>query len=29
LLVEVYKPEAPPQGWTSPARNPYGRQHGE
>src|SRR4051812_44430412 len=29
LRVEVYKLEVPPQGWTSPSRNPYGWQHGE
>jgi uncharacterized protein YcgI (DUF1989 family) len=28
LLVEIYAPNAPPEGWTSPAPNPYGRSHG-
>jgi uncharacterized protein YcgI (DUF1989 family) len=28
LLVEVYAPKAPPEGWHSPARNAYGRSHG-
>lgn len=28
LLVEVYQPEAPPRGWTSPPRNGYGGGHG-
>jgi uncharacterized protein len=27
LLVEVYRPKAPPSGWTSPARNGYSRRH--
>lgn len=27
LLVEVYRPKAPPAGWTSPARNDYSRRH--
>lgn len=29
LLVEVYRPKAPPQGWISPARNAYSRRHGD
>jgi uncharacterized protein YcgI (DUF1989 family) len=28
LLVEVYRPVAPPRGWTSPKCNEYGRTHG-
>jgi len=28
LLVEIYRPKAPPAGWTSPARNAYGGGHG-
>ncbi len=28
LLVEVYRPAAPPAGWTSPTPNGYGRAHG-
>ena len=28
LLVEVFRPSAPPRGWTSPASNPYDRTHG-
>lgn len=27
LLVEVYRPKAPPVGWTSPSRNGYSRKH--
>ncbi|MBB3021428.1 hypothetical protein FHR70_004524 [Microvirga lupini] len=27
LLVEVYRPKAPPAGWTSPPRNGYSRRH--
>ncbi|KFG67835.1 DUF1989 domain-containing protein [Microvirga sp. BSC39] len=27
LLVEVYRPKAPPAGWASPARNGYSRRH--
>ena len=27
LLVEVFRPKAPPQGWASPARNGYSRKH--
>jgi uncharacterized protein len=27
LLVEIYRPPAPPKGWTSPAPNGYGREH--
>jgi uncharacterized protein YcgI (DUF1989 family) len=27
LLVEVYRPKAPPAGWSSPARNGYSRRH--
>jgi uncharacterized protein len=27
LLVEVYRPKAPPAGWTSPPRNGYSRKH--
>lgn len=29
LLVEVYRPKAPPAGWISPARNSYSRQHAD
>ncbi len=29
LLVEIYRPKAPPAGWVSPARNAYDRSHGE
>jgi uncharacterized protein YcgI (DUF1989 family) len=29
LLVEIYKPKAPPKGWTSPPRNGYSGTHGE
>ena len=28
LLVEVYRPAAPPAGWEMPARNAYGGNHG-
>jgi len=28
LLVEVFAPQSPPQGWVSPARNGYDRTHG-
>ena len=28
LLIEIYKPKAPPAGWASPARNAYSRSHG-
>ncbi len=28
MLVEVYRPAAPPAGWSPPARNAYGRAHG-
>jgi uncharacterized protein YcgI (DUF1989 family) len=28
LLVEVYAPLSPPQGWASPVRNGYDRTHG-
>jgi uncharacterized protein YcgI (DUF1989 family) len=28
LLVEIYRPKAPPTGWTSPARNAYSGGHG-
>lgn len=28
LLVEIYRPKAPPTGWTPPARNAYSRTHG-
>ena len=28
LLVEIYRPKAPPAGWASPARNAYGGGHG-
>lgn len=28
LLVEIYRPKAPPAGWTSPARNAYRGGHG-
>ncbi len=28
LLVEIYRPKVPPQGWTSPARNGYSGSHG-
>ena len=28
LLVEVYAPPSPPQGWASPGRNGYDRRHG-
>jgi uncharacterized protein YcgI (DUF1989 family) len=27
LLVEVYRPKAPPAGWTPPPRNDYSRRH--
>jgi uncharacterized protein YcgI (DUF1989 family) len=27
LLVELHRPTAPPQGWTSPPRNGYSRKH--
>ena len=27
LLVEVYRPKAPPAGWTPPPRNGYSRRH--
>jgi len=29
LLVEIYKPRAAPEGWTSPPRNGYSRKHGD
>ncbi|MCB5173714.1 urea carboxylase-associated family protein [Microvirga lenta] len=29
LLVEIYRPKAPPEGWVPPARNGYGGSHGE
>jgi len=29
LLVEIYRPKAPPAGWTPPPRNAYGGRHGE
>jgi uncharacterized protein YcgI (DUF1989 family) len=29
LLVEIYKPKAPPKGWTLPPRNGYSGTHGE
>lgn len=29
LLVEIYKPKAPPRGWTPPPRNGYSGTHGE
>jgi uncharacterized protein YcgI (DUF1989 family) len=29
LLVEIYKPKASPEGWTSPPRNSYSRKHGD
>jgi uncharacterized protein len=29
LLVEIYKPKAPPKGWPSPPRNGYPGTHGE
>ncbi|KAA2235222.1 urea carboxylase-associated family protein [Salinarimonas soli] len=28
LLVEVYRPLAPPRGWSEPPRNGYSRRHG-
>ena len=28
LLVEVYRPAAPPVGWAPPPRNGYDRSHG-
>ena len=28
LLVEVFRPKAPPAGWSSPARNGYDQTHG-
>lgn len=28
LLVEIYRPKAPPKGWTSPERNAYRGGHG-
>jgi len=28
LLVEIYRPKAPPEGWTSPERNAYRGGHG-
>ena len=28
LLVEIYRPKALPEGWTSPARNGYSGRHG-
>jgi hypothetical protein len=28
LLVEVYRPKAPPAGWSEPRRNGYDRSHG-
>jgi uncharacterized protein YcgI (DUF1989 family) len=28
LLVEVFQPEAPPQGWQPPERSGYDRSHG-
>lgn len=28
LLVEIYRPKAPPKGWVSPARNAYRGGHG-
>jgi len=28
LLVEIYRPEAPPKGWRSPTRNAYPGTHG-
>ncbi|NJM81508.1 MAG: DUF1989 domain-containing protein [Tabrizicola sp.] len=28
LLVEVFRPPSPPQGWSPPAANPYDRSHG-
>ena len=28
LLVEIYRPEAPPNGWLPPLPNPYDRGHG-
>jgi len=28
LLVEIYRPAAPPAGWHSPPRNPYSGRHG-
>ena len=27
LLVEIYRPKAPPSGWSSPPRNGYSRRH--
>ena len=29
LLVEIYKPKAVPEGWTSSPRNGYSRKHGD
>jgi uncharacterized protein len=29
LLVQVFRPKAPPLGWTSPALNAYDRSHGQ
>jgi uncharacterized protein YcgI (DUF1989 family) len=29
LLVEIYKPKALPEGWTSPPRNGYSRKHSD
>ena len=28
LMVEIFRPQAPPAGWTPPGRNGYSRTHG-
>ena len=28
LLVQVFRPDAPPKGWQAPPANPYDRSHG-
>lgn len=28
LLIEIFEPDNPPEGWSEPPRNPYDRSHG-